>query len=98
MQDAPSDDQVDHQGAFEPLQGTQLQGFHSTPRFQDAEENFHEPAAAIPVNQFDHCLQGFSGPIGEQPPYDGLFTGGGLFFTSQDRGDGDLGCRLTQCG
>lgn len=79
--------QVDHQGAFEPFQRPQLQGFHPATRFQDAEENFHPPAAAIPVNQFDHRVQGFGGPLGEQPPFDGLFTGGWLFFTGQDRGN-----------
>ena len=90
-------DQVDHQSAFEPLQRAQLQSFDLTPRFQDAEKDFDQPAAAIPVDEFDHGFQGFGTAVGQQTPCDGLFTGRWLFLAGQNCRDGDSGCACV-CG
>ena len=91
VQDAPGDDQVQDQSPFQPLQGAQLQRFHPAARFPNAEKNFHQPAASIPVNQFDHLLQGLGGPVGQQPPLDRLLTRRRLFLPRQDRGHGHGG-------
>ena len=53
--------------------------------------DFHQPAASIPVNQFDHLLQGLGGPVGQQPPLDRLLTRRRLFLPRQDRGHGHSG-------
>ena len=39
VQDAPSDDQINHQGPLQPLQGTQLQRLDLAARFPNAEKN-----------------------------------------------------------
>ena len=97
MQDAPSNDQVNHQSTFEPLQRAQLQGFDLIPRFQDMEKDFDQPAVAIPVDEFDHGFQGFGTAVGQQTPCDGFFTHRGLFLVCEDHRDGDSGCACV-CG
>ena len=43
VEDAPGDDQVNHQSPLQPLQGAQLQGFDPAAGFPNLEEHFDIP-------------------------------------------------------
>ena len=91
VQDAPGDDEVNDQGPLQPLQGGQLQGLDLAARFPNSEENFHEPAPPIPVDEFDHLLQRLGGPVGQQPPFNRLLAGRRAFLAGQNRRHGHGG-------
>jgi len=73
MQDAPCNDQVNHQRPFQPFQGTQLQRFYRQPDFKILKK--FRSASGGGTNQSVHDrFQGLGQAVGEQPPFQRFFS------------------------
>ena len=86
VQDAPGDDQINHQRPFQALKSPQWQRLDPAARFPDSEKNLNQPVFSIPINELNHILQGFRRPVGQQPPDQCRLSGRRLPLARQQRG------------
>jgi len=66
--------------AFNLLDAAQLQRLDAAAALEDMKEHFNLPARAIPVNHARGLLQAGHRQVGQQAPFDGLFTLGRFHF------------------